>query len=59
LPTLVDCRVDQFVIVGGERNLGPVRLKEILIDVEAFAEGLEGGLKSLDCVLLFVVVEVS
>ena len=40
LPPLVNCRVDEFVIVGGERNLGPVRLEEILVDVEAFAEGL-------------------
>jgi hypothetical protein len=42
LPPLVNRRVNQLVIVPGKRNLWPVGLEEILIDVEALSEGLEG-----------------
>jgi hypothetical protein len=57
LPPLVDGRVNQLVIVPGKRNLGPIRLEEVLVDVEAFAEGLECGLQPLHRILLFIVIE--
>jgi hypothetical protein len=57
LAPLVYGRVYQLIVVAGERNRGPVRLEEILIDVEAFAEGFERRFEQLHCILLFVVIE--
>ena len=57
LPPLVDCRFYNRVVVMREWNLRPVLLEEILIDVEAGAEGLQRRLQPLDRVLLLAVVE--
>src|SRR5579864_2362856 len=38
LSPLVDCRFDNGVIIGSERYVGAVRLKEVLVNMEAWAK---------------------
>ena len=54
---LVDSGFDNWIVVAGKRNLGPVRFEEILVDVEAGAERLESGLQPLDGIFLLAAVK--
>jgi hypothetical protein len=46
-----------WIVVAGERNLRAIRFEEILIDMEAGAEGFERRFEALHCVFLFRVVQ--
>ena len=52
LPPLVDGRFHDGIVIAGERNLWPVRFEEILIDMEARAEGFERSFQPLDRIFL-------
>ena len=54
---LVDCGFDNWIVVIVERNLGPVRFEEILVDVEAGAERLKRSLQPLDGIFLLGAVQ--
>ena len=57
LPPLVDGGLYNRVVILRKWNLRPVRFEEILIDMEAGAEGFERGFEALDGVLLLRVVK--
>ena len=57
LPPLVNGCVDQLIVIAGERDLWPVGLEDVLIDMKAFAERLEGRFKPLHSILLFIVIK--
>ena len=57
LPPLVDGGFHNGIVVVGERNLRPVLFEEILVDVEAGAEGFERGFQPLDGILLLRMVK--
>ena len=43
LPPLLDGRFHNRVVIFGERYVGPVRLEEILVNMEAWAEGFQSA----------------
>ncbi len=53
LSPLLDRRFHDGVVIFGERYVGPVRLEEILVNVEAWAKGFQSRLQSLHCIFLF------
>src|SRR5208282_2942309 len=57
LSPLFDGRFHNRVVVFGEGYVGPVRLEEILVDVEAGAKRLQRRLQPLYCIFLFRSVE--
>ncbi len=57
LPPLLDGRFHNRVVVLREGYVRPVRLEEILVDVEAGAEGFQRGFQPLDRILLLRAVE--
>src|SRR5208282_6754388 len=57
LPPLLDGRFHNRVVVSGERYVGPVRLEEILVNVEAGAKGFQSRFQSLYRILLLRAVE--
>ena len=57
LAPLLDGRCHNRVVISGERNVGPVRLEEILVNMEAWAEGFQSGFQPLHRILLLRAVE--
>src|ERR1700685_4029880 len=57
LPSLVDGRLDNGVIIGCERYVGAVRFEEVLVNMEAWAKGFQRRLQPLHCILLLRTVE--
>jgi hypothetical protein len=57
LPSLLDGRFHNRVVIFCERYVGPVRLEEILVNMEAWAKHLERCLQPLHRVLLFRAVQ--
>src|ERR1700731_5328919 len=57
LPSLVDSRLDNGVIICCERYVGAVRLEEVLVNMEAWAKGFQRRLQALHRILLLQAVE--
>src|SRR5271170_1120880 len=57
LPSLVNSRFDNGVIVCCERYVGAVRFEEILVNMEAWAKGFQRRLQPLHRILLLRAVE--
>ena len=57
LPPLLDGRFHNRVVVFGERYVGPVRLEEVLVDMEAWAERFERRFQPFHRILLRRAVE--
>jgi hypothetical protein len=45
LAPLLDGRCHNWVVIFCERYVGPIRFEEILVNVEAWAEGFQSGLQ--------------
>jgi len=54
---LVDGGFHNWIVVVRKRNLRPAGLDEVLIDMEAMPEGLQGRLQTLDGVILIIMVK--
>jgi hypothetical protein len=50
--TLFDSGLHYWVVVASKRDFRTVCLEEILVDMKALPESLEGGFQPLHCVLL-------
>jgi hypothetical protein len=57
LASLLDSRGHNRVVIAGERYVGPVRLEEILVNVEAWAKGFQSGFQPLYGIFLFRAVQ--
>ena len=57
LPPLLDRRFHNRVVIFGERYVGPVRFEEILVNMEAWAEGFQSGFQPLHRILLLRAVK--
>ena len=57
LPSLVDSRFDNGVIICCERYVGAVRFEEVLVNMEAWAKGFQRRLQPLHRILLFRAVK--
>src|ERR1700689_1961925 len=57
LPSLVNRRFDNGVIVCCERYVGAVRFEEGLVNMEAWAKGLQGRFQPLHRILLLRAVK--
>ncbi len=57
LPPLLDRRFHNRVVVFGEGYVGPVRLEEILVNMEAWAERFQRRFQPLDRILLLRAVQ--
>src|SRR5271168_440442 len=57
LPSLVDSRFDDGVVIRGERYTGTIRFEEVLVNMEAGAKCLERRLQPLHRIFLFGVVK--
>jgi hypothetical protein len=57
LAALLDGRLHNWIVIAGERYLGTVLFEEVLIDMEAGAEGFERGFQPLHGVLLLRMVQ--
>ena len=57
LPSLVNSRLDNGVIICCERYVGAVRFEEVLVNMEAWAKRFERRLQPLHCILLFRAVK--
>src|SRR5208282_4607162 len=57
LASLLDGRCHNWVVIFGERYVGPVRLEEILVNMEAWAKGFQSGFQSLYRIFLFRAVQ--
>src|SRR5579863_10044271 len=57
LPSLVNSRFDNGVIICSERYVGAVRFEEVLVNMEAWAKRFERCLQSLDRILLLRAVK--
>jgi hypothetical protein len=57
LSSLLDRRVHNRVVIFCERYVRPVRLEEILVNVEAWAEGFQSGFQPLHRIFLFRAVK--
>ena len=57
LPPLLDGRFHNRVVIFCERYVGPVRFEEILVNVEAWAEGFQSGFQSFHRIFLLRAVK--
>ena len=57
LPSLVNGRFDNGVIICCERYVGAVRFEEVLVNMEAWAKGFQRRLQPLHCILLLRAVK--
>src|SRR5580700_10782165 len=57
LPSLVNSRLDNGVIICCEGYVGAVRFEEVLVNMEAWAKGFQRRLQPLHRVLLFRAVK--
>ena len=57
LPSLLNRRFHNRIVIFGEWYVGSIRFEEILVYMEAWAEGFQSGFQPLDCILLLRAVE--
>ena len=57
LPSLVNSRFDNGVIICCERYIGAVRFEEVLVNMETWAKRFEGRLQPLHRIFLFRAVK--